>query len=171
MGTKGFGCLLATVVVFFCANGESPAGSIASEPIPCQAAMGSSIAEGVETRQMSPNNNSAHERPASYPHVAGDGDIVRYPKETLGVNVNCSRNILCTFEMDEIKLFKTIPKVPATNTVEEFNRMLAYSRGGARAFDLGWMTEGDLPEEEDSTYERVPVLVKFLGVNSGALAA
>lgn len=69
-----------------------------------------------------------------------------------------------TFEMDEIKLFKTIPKVPATNTVEEFNRLLAYSRGGARAFDLGWMTEGDLPEEEDSTYERVPVLIRFLGV-------
>jgi hypothetical protein len=69
-----------------------------------------------------------------------------------------------TFEMDEIKLFKTIPKVPAVNTVEEFNRLLAYSSGGARAFDLGWMPEGDLPEEEDSTYERVAVLIKFLGV-------
>jgi hypothetical protein len=67
--------------------------------------------------------------------------------------------------MDEIKLFRTIPKVPATNTVEEFNRMLAYSRGGARAFDLGWMTEGDLPEEEDSTYERVPVLIKYRCAN------
>jgi len=66
-----------------------------------------------------------------------------------------SKNL--TFEMDEIKLFKTIPKVPASNTVEEFNRLLAYSRGGASAFDLGWMTEGDLPEEEDSTYERVTV--------------
>lgn len=69
-----------------------------------------------------------------------------------------------TFEMDEIKLFKTIPKLPASNTVEEFNRVTAYSKGGARAFDLGWMTEGDLPEEEDSTYERVTVLIKFLGV-------
>lgn len=69
-----------------------------------------------------------------------------------------------TFEMDEIKMFKTIPKVPASNTVEEFNRILSYSRGGAAAFDLGWMTEGDLPEEEDSTYERVTVLIKFLGV-------
>lgn len=68
-----------------------------------------------------------------------------------------------TFEMDEIKLFKTIPKVPAVNTVEEFNRLLSYSTDGARAYDLGWMTEGDLPEEQDSTYERVAVLVKFLG--------
>lgn len=69
-----------------------------------------------------------------------------------------------TFEMDEIKLFKSIPKLPATNTVEEFNRLLSYSVGGARAFDLGWMTEGDLPEEEDSTYERVTMLIRFLGV-------
>lgn len=69
-----------------------------------------------------------------------------------------------TFEMDEIKLFKTIPKVPATNTVEEFNRLLAYSKAGNAQFDLGWMTEGDLPEEEDSTYERIAILIKFLGV-------
>lgn len=69
-----------------------------------------------------------------------------------------------TFEMDEIKLFKTIPKIPAANTVEEFNRLVSYSRGGARQFDLGWMTEGDLPEEEDSTYQRMTVLIKFLGI-------
>lgn len=69
-----------------------------------------------------------------------------------------------TFEMEEIKLFKSIPKVPASNTVEEFNRLVSYSEGGADVFDQGWMTEGDLPEEEDSTYERVTVLIKFLGV-------
>lgn len=68
-----------------------------------------------------------------------------------------------TFEMDEIKLFKAIPKVPATNTVEEFNRLLSYGSGGTRRFNLGWMTEGDLPEEEDSTYQRITVLIKFLG--------
>jgi len=69
-----------------------------------------------------------------------------------------------TFEMDEVKLFKTIPKVPATNTVEEFNRLLSYGRAGTRRFNLGFMTEGDLPEEEDSTYERVTMLIKYLGV-------
>jgi hypothetical protein len=68
-----------------------------------------------------------------------------------------------TFEMDEIKLFKSIPKVPAVNTVEEFNRLISYGKGGTRRFNLGFMTEGDLPEEEDSTYERVTVLIKFLG--------
>jgi hypothetical protein len=65
--------------------------------------------------------------------------------------------------MDEIKLFKSIPKVPATNTVEEFNRLLSYGKGGSRRFNLGWITEGDLPEEEDSTYERVTMLIKYLG--------
>jgi len=69
-----------------------------------------------------------------------------------------------SFEMDEIKLFRTIPKVPASNTVEEFNRLRSYSEATSRRFNAGWMTEGDLPEEVDSTYERVTVLIKFLGV-------
>jgi hypothetical protein len=69
-----------------------------------------------------------------------------------------------TFEMDEIKLFKAIPKIPATNTVEEFNRLLSYGQGGTTRFDLGWMTEGDLPEEEDSTYERATLLIRYIGV-------
>lgn len=69
-----------------------------------------------------------------------------------------------TFEMDEIKLFKSIPKVPASNTVEEFNRLLSYGRGGTRRFNLGFMGEGDLPEEDDSTYQRVTVLIKYLGI-------
>jgi len=68
-----------------------------------------------------------------------------------------------TFEMDEIKLLKSISKVPATNTVEEFNRLVSYGRGGTRRFNLGFMTEGDLPEEEDSTYERVTTLIKYIG--------
>ena len=69
-----------------------------------------------------------------------------------------------TFEMSEIKLFRSIPKVPASNTVEEFNRLVSYSRSGSRRFNMGWMSEGALPEEEDSTYERVTVLTKYLGV-------
>jgi hypothetical protein len=69
-----------------------------------------------------------------------------------------------TFEMSEIKLFRSIAKVPASNTVEEFNRLVSYSRSGSRRFNMGWMSEGALPEEEDSTYERVTVLTKYLGV-------
>lgn len=69
-----------------------------------------------------------------------------------------------TYEMDEVKLFRSIPKVPASNTVEEFNRLVSYGEGGARQFNQGFFTEGDLPEEQDSTYERVTVLIKYLGV-------
>lgn len=68
-----------------------------------------------------------------------------------------------SFEMDEIKLFKAIPKTPATNTVEEYNRLVSYGKGTNR-FNFGWMGEGDLPEEEDSTYERVTALIKYIGV-------
>jgi hypothetical protein len=70
-----------------------------------------------------------------------------------------------TYEMDEIKLFKSIAKVPASNTVEEFNRLIAYGEGGARSFNQGFFSEGGLPEEQDSTYERVTVLIKYLGVS------
>lgn len=69
-----------------------------------------------------------------------------------------------SFEMDEVKLWKGMPRVPANQVVEEFNRMLSYSKDGAREFGLGWMTEGDLPEEQDTTYERAYVVIKFLGV-------
>ena len=69
-----------------------------------------------------------------------------------------------TYEMDEIKLFKSIPKVPASNTVEEFNRLVSYGEGGARSFNQGFFSEGGLPDEQDSTYERVTVLIKFLGI-------
>lgn len=70
-----------------------------------------------------------------------------------------------TFEMDEIKLFKAIPKLPATNTVEEFNRLVSYSEGGVgEQYNQGWMSEGELPAEEDSTYERAYAFIKFLGI-------
>lgn len=69
-----------------------------------------------------------------------------------------------TYEMDEIKLFKSISKVPASNTVEEFNRLVSYGEGGAASFNQGFFEEGALPEEQDSTYERVTVLIKYLGV-------
>lgn len=68
-----------------------------------------------------------------------------------------------SYSMDEIKLFRAIAKVPATNTVEEFNRLISYDTGGQDTFTGGFMGEGDLPEEEDSTYERATVLMKFLG--------
>jgi hypothetical protein len=91
----------------------------------------------------------------------GTGAGVGFPLRTESLEATL-KNL--TYEMDEIKLFKSIPKVPASNTVEEFNRLLSYGEGGARSFNQGFFSEGGLPEEQDSTYERVTVLIKFLGV-------
>lgn len=68
-----------------------------------------------------------------------------------------------SFSMEEIKLFQGIGKIPASNTVEEFNRLLSYDTGGQDNFVGGWFDEGGLPDEESSTYERASVLIKFIG--------
>ena len=63
-----------------------------------------------------------------------------------------------TFSQQDIILWKMIPKLPAYNTVEEYNELSSYgSEGGA--FNL----EGVLPREEDSIYTRRSQLVKFMG--------
>lgn len=63
-----------------------------------------------------------------------------------------------TYKESDIVTWRMIPKKAAFNTVEEYNRLKDYGieRGG---FNL----EGELPQEEDSTYERASQLVKFLG--------
>ncbi|MHA1482639.1 MAG: SU10 major capsid protein [Candidatus Heimdallarchaeaceae archaeon] len=66
---------------------------------------------------------------------------------------------LITFRESEIALWKKVPKLPAFNTVEEFNQLTDY--GADRG---GFIVEGELPQEEDSTYVRRSQLVKFLGV-------
>ena len=57
-----------------------------------------------------------------------------------------------------IKLWKDINKIPAYNTVEEFNMLDSYGGDSSPFF-----VEGGLPEEEDSNYVRKAALVKFLG--------
>ena len=64
-----------------------------------------------------------------------------------------------TFSESDIKMWKRIPKAPAFNTVEEYLQLDSY--GADRG---GFNNEGELPEEEDSTYIRKAELVKFLGV-------
>ena len=64
-----------------------------------------------------------------------------------------------TFSESDIKFWKRIPKAPAFNTVEEYLQLDSY--GDDRG---GFTNEGELPEEEDSTYIRKAELVKFLGV-------
>lgn len=63
-----------------------------------------------------------------------------------------------TFAQNNIKLWKTIPKLPAFSTVEEYNILDQYG-ADAGAFTL----EGELPETQDSSYNRKVAFVKFLG--------
>lgn len=64
-----------------------------------------------------------------------------------------------TFKMQEIRFWKSIPKLPAYNTVEEHNELSSYGVNP----DAAWIAEGNLPEEDDSTYERQYAVVKYLG--------
>lgn len=66
---------------------------------------------------------------------------------------------LLTYRESEIVLWKKIPKLAAYNTVEEYNQLTSYGQDRG-----GFMQEGGLPLEEDSTYVRRAQLVKFLGV-------
>lgn len=63
-----------------------------------------------------------------------------------------------TFRMEHIRLWKAIPKLPAYNTVEEHNQLTAYGNG-----DEAFVAAGELPGEEDSTYERKYATIKYLG--------
>lgn len=64
-----------------------------------------------------------------------------------------------TFKETDIQFWKRVPKLPAYNTVEEFNQLTSYGT------EAGVFTnEGELPREEDSQYIRKAEIVKFLGV-------
>jgi len=66
---------------------------------------------------------------------------------------------ILTFKESDIQFWKRVPKLPAYNTVEEFNQLTSYgSEAGV------FTNEGELPREEDSTYVRKAEIVKFLGV-------
>lgn len=64
-----------------------------------------------------------------------------------------------TWKETDIRFWKEIPKLPAYNTVEEYNQLVSYGEDRG-----GFNNEGELPEEEDSVYRRQSQLVKFMGV-------
>ncbi len=84
--------------------------------------------------------------------TAGDGFALRV--ESLDRTL---RNT--TYKMQHIRFWRNIPKLPAYNTVEEYNLITQY--GGNP--DAAFIDEGDLPEEDDSIYERKFSVVKYLG--------
>lgn len=63
-----------------------------------------------------------------------------------------------TYKAKDVKFWKALYKDPAYNTIEEFNRLDEYGSGEAI-----WMSEGDLPEEDDSSYSRQYTRIKFMG--------
>ena len=65
-----------------------------------------------------------------------------------------------TYRLDDVRLWRAIPKLPAFNTVEEFNKLQSYSDNDVG----GFIAEGDLPEEESATYSREYTVIKFAGV-------
>lgn len=63
-----------------------------------------------------------------------------------------------TFKETDIKLWKRVTKLPAFNTVEEYNQQLEYGSDGYSFTD-----EGALPEDDSPMYKRQAQLVKFMG--------
>lgn len=71
-----------------------------------------------------------------------------------------------TFDESDIKFWKRVTKMPAYNTVVEYLRLV--SPGAERG---GFVTETELPEEEDSVYQRAAELVKFTAVTKSVSLA
>jgi hypothetical protein len=63
-----------------------------------------------------------------------------------------------TYSEKQIVFWKKIYKTPAYSTVEEYNQLTSYGSEGG-----GFVGEGILPDEEDSSYQRKASFVKFLG--------
>lgn len=65
-----------------------------------------------------------------------------------------------TFSEKHLKFFKQVAKKAAFNTVEEYNQLLSVGDvvGG------GWLSEGDIPSESDSSYRRNYVTIRYMGV-------
>lgn len=83
--------------------------------------------------------------------VAGSGFALR-PEQLDGVLK------VTTYKQTDVQLWRSLTKLPAYNTVVEYNRLEEYG-SGVGAF----IAEGDLPESDDSTYSRQYSVIKYLG--------
>lgn len=63
-----------------------------------------------------------------------------------------------TYRMDDVRMWQAITKLPAFNTVEEYNRLESYGAGVA-----AFISEGDLPTADDSQYSRQYTVIKYVG--------
>jgi len=62
-----------------------------------------------------------------------------------------------TYQMQHIKFWQKIPKLPAFSTVEEYNQLTQYGGAGG-----AFTPEGELGEYDDAAYTRQTALVKYL---------
>ena len=111
---------------------------------------GAASSEDVDNLNKALSAGSEQNPPASV--VPGDGFALRV--ESLESTLKVT-----TYSMKHIRLWKNIPKLPAYNTVEEHNELSSYGVNS----DSGFVAEGALPEEDDSSYERKHAFVKFMG--------
>ena len=90
---------------------------------------------------------------------------IGYSQPTTGVGFDALRvesleqtlKIL-TYMTTHIRLWNQMPKQDAFSTVEEYNRLVEYGADGG-----GFVPSGELPEEEDTVYERADQKVKYMG--------
>ena len=90
--------------------------------------------------------------------TAGDGFALRV--ESLEQTLKNT-----TFRMEHVRLWKAIPKIPAYNTVEEYNQIQSYANNQYSSF----VTEGQLPVSTDATYRRQYAKIKFMGTQRSCL--
>lgn len=84
--------------------------------------------------------------------------LTNTPGATLKVEdlENTLKNL--TYKESDIKLWKRVTKLPAFNTVEEYNQQLEYGTNGYSFND-----EGSMPADDSPMYRRQAQLVKFMG--------
>lgn len=112
---------------------------------------GSATAQDVQELNKALTAGQSINPPGSV--TAGDGFALRV--ESLERTL---KNL--TYRMEHLKLWKAITKLAAFNTVEEHNVLHSYGQNP----DAGFIDEGDLPNEDDSSFERKFAVVKYIGV-------
>lgn len=68
-----------------------------------------------------------------------------------------------TFTMNDIQLWKLIPKIPVYNTVHQHSEIHSYSQNPRG----GWFAEGGAPAPDSSTFVRRMDSVKYIGTQRG----
>jgi hypothetical protein len=101
-----------------------------------------------EVAQLNKALSAGYDIPATSGGVSGSALRVESLESSLKV---------ITFQMQHIKFWQKIPKLPAYSTVEEYNQLTSYGS------DAGAFTpEGELGEYDDAAYARKIALVKYL---------